>query len=37
MVEQTKELSGTEGDTSLNLGSITDGANSSGIPKVNLI
>ncbi|GMH49632.1 hypothetical protein TrVE_jg5204 [Triparma verrucosa] len=37
MVEQTKELSGTEGDTSLNLGSITDGANSSGIPKVKFI
>eukprot|EP00519_Triparma_laevis_P013106 CAMPEP_0182490274 /NCGR_PEP_ID=MMETSP1321-20130603/199_1 /TAXON_ID=91990 /ORGANISM="Bolidomonas sp., Strain RCC1657" /LENGTH=210 /DNA_ID=CAMNT_0024692433 /DNA_START=12 /DNA_END=644 /DNA_ORIENTATION=+ len=37
MVEQTNTLSGTEGDTSLNLGSITDGANSSGIPKVKFI
>lgn len=34
MVEKQQELEGEGKDTSLNLSSITDGANKSGIPKV---
>ncbi|GMI18496.1 hypothetical protein TrLO_g14660 [Triparma laevis f. longispina] len=37
MVEKQQELEGEGKDTSLNLSSITDGANKSGIPKVKFI